>query len=83
MATNDVIKFWKNPMSRTSLVLNNLPQNPAGDVMTELSDAELNDVQGAGQGLKPAKSGGNVCTYSVECDFCPTRKCTGIPWFGC
>ncbi|CAK8583660.1 MULTISPECIES: plantaricin C family lantibiotic [Priestia] len=79
----DLIKHWKNPMSRTSLGANNLPQHPAGDVMSELSDAELNNVMGAGEMNAAAKSGGNVCTYSVECDFCPTRNCTGIPWFGC
>ncbi|GGA56964.1 hypothetical protein GCM10007416_32730 [Kroppenstedtia guangzhouensis] len=66
-----VIQSWTDPVYRASLSqaeLAKLPHNPAGDALSELSDADLNEVAG-GVGC------GNVCTWTKDCSICPSWSC--------
>lgn len=60
MSNNSIIGAWKNPIYRSKL--NQNVANPAGDVMVELNELELDELTGA------ASSGG-VCTITTECTY--------------
>ncbi len=66
MTKGMVINSWKNPYDRTAKA----PANPAGDIMVELNDAELDQVVGAGVEAQ-ADSSGVVCTITTECSIWP------------
>lgn len=67
---SNVVKAWKDPVYRASLSSEEklaMPTNPAGDVLAELSDAELTNITGAGCG--------DVCTWTKDCAACPSWTC--------
>jgi|APAga8741244001_1050109.scaffolds.fasta_scaffold02103_6 mersacidin/lichenicidin family type 2 lantibiotic len=64
MSKEMLIESWKNPFTRSALVT-----SPAGDVMAELEDADLNNVVGAG--IHAMDSSGVVCTITTECSTWP------------
>ncbi|WP_082560484.1 plantaricin C family lantibiotic [Paenibacillus amylolyticus] len=61
----------RNPLKRNAEF-----ENPAGNIMIELSEAELNKVHGAANSpntynscYSKQKSCGNFCTFTTECPF--------------
>ena len=55
------MKTLRNPINRSKAF-----NSPAGNVMVELKEAELNTTYaGAGE---PRSSAGNICTSTAECN---------------
>ncbi|MBT2757893.1 mersacidin/lichenicidin family type 2 lantibiotic [Mesobacillus foraminis] len=66
-----VIQYWRDPATRSALSAaerNQMPVNPAGDVLAEISDADLDQVVGAADCA-------NVCTWTKDCSICPSWSC--------
>ncbi|MEC1259049.1 plantaricin C family lantibiotic [Bacillus swezeyi] len=66
MSKENIVLSWKDPLSRK----NNL-QNPAGNPFTELEEAQMDKLAGAGD-MEAActwtlPGGGGVCTVTSEC----------------
>ncbi len=62
------IRAWKDPKFRAELSADEggqLPENPAGKPLDELSDDDAEGV--AGGNAFPTTSGGNYCTLTTEC----------------
>ncbi|WP_226606255.1 mersacidin/lichenicidin family type 2 lantibiotic [Bacillus cereus] len=66
-----IIQYWNDPTKRSTLSaaeLSKMPVNPAGDVLAELSDADLDKVVGA-------TGCGGTCTWTKDCSICPSWSC--------
>jgi mersacidin/lichenicidin family type 2 lantibiotic len=79
MDTDLIIRAWKDPEFRARLSTEqraSLPELPSGQPMTELDEAELNDITG---GLRKTEIGGSTgCTGPVRATcgivICPIKE---------
>jgi len=66
MSKETVVKSWKDPLARVSV-----ESNPAGNPFSELEEAQMDKLVGAGD-MEAActwtlPGGGGVCTATSEC----------------
>jgi mersacidin/lichenicidin family type 2 lantibiotic len=66
MNNETLIRAWKDARFRSTLDAAELPQNPAGERLVEIDDAELRAIWGGQYQHDIPQSEGYVCTTSGE-----------------